>query len=74
MEICQHNAQSRIPINLSREPNNALCKHYWNFLCTIFIYIYEASSLPGKFRSTCNVPHCQSLPIASLNTNSIFGP
>jgi len=28
----------------------------------------------GKFKSTCKVPHCQSLPIASLNTNSIFGP
>ena len=35
---------------------------------------YEASSLLGKFKSTCKVPHCQSLPIASLKTNSILGP
>ena len=35
---------------------------------------YEASNLPGKLKSTCKVPHCQSLPIASLKTNSIFGP
>ena len=35
---------------------------------------YDASNLPGKFKSTWTVPHCQSLPIASLKTNSIFGP
>ena len=35
---------------------------------------YDASNLPGKLRSTCKVPHCQSLPIASLKTNSILGP
>ena len=28
----------------------------------------------GRFRSTCSVPHCQSRPIASLRTNSSFGP
>jgi len=34
----------------------------------------DAPNLPGKLRSTCKVPHCQSLPIASLRTNSILGP
>ena len=36
--------------------------------------MYVAPRRPGMLRSTCNVPHCQSRPIASRSTNSIFGP
>ena len=33
-----------------------------------------APSLEGRFKSTCRVPHCQSRPIVSRSTKSIFGP
>ena len=63
----------RIPINLSSEPNKALCSITGTFFVPS-LSTYEASNLPGRFKSTCKVPHCQSLPIASLKTNSILGP
>ena len=60
-------------INLSSDPNKARCNITGTFLEPSFS-TYDAPNLSGKLRSTCNVPHCQSLPIASLRTNSIFGP
>ena len=60
-------------MNLSKDPNNALCNITGTFLVPS-LSTKEAPNLPGKFKSTCKVPHYQSLPIASLKTNSIFGP
>ena len=62
-----------IPINLSNEPRIALCS---NTGVALFPSSFTKvdSNLSGKLKSNCKVPHCQSRPIASVNTKSNFGP